>query len=211
LCEAGDLFTHPQLRRQLADPTFYAPVAFDAEDSGGLLAVHDRTTADAALEIIVHQGEGLRDEKWADPAHRELTHYQKFRQLAEGIVPIGAVRPAATNPVTADFPDSIRPVSDLFNALYRYTYLTLHALFEPRDDKGPLIGRLYRLMGNGMRPVARYLMEQDVGGGHVAGPTFECFDFDRDPPDQLGEIAGAVAAAHPQLAGVAGVIATLRE
>jgi rubrerythrin len=61
LGESEDLFTNPQRDRQMADPAFYEPVAFDAEDSGGLMLIEDAASADAAIEIIVHQGEGMSD------------------------------------------------------------------------------------------------------------------------------------------------------
>ena len=151
----------------------------------------------------------MRDERWADPAHQELTHYHKFRQLAEGVVPIGAVRPAPVNPVTSDFPAPIRPVSDLFNALYRYTYLTLHELFQPFEDKGPLVGRLYRLMSHGMRPLARYLMEQEIGEGLVAGPTFQRYEFEGEPLSQMKELARRVGDSHPELSGLVDLVDSL--
>jgi hypothetical protein len=58
LSERFDLFADPQLDHQLSDPSFYAPVAFDAEDSGGLMLIDGADSAKAAIEVIVHQGEG---------------------------------------------------------------------------------------------------------------------------------------------------------
>lgn len=93
-----DLFNSDTPRVQMSDPSFYAPVTFDKEDSGGLLAVHDLDTAIEAIEIIIHQGEGLSDEKWADESHKELTHYHKLLQISQGSSPLGAVKPVPTNP-----------------------------------------------------------------------------------------------------------------
>ena len=199
-----DLFANPQRDRQLADPSFYAPVAYDASDSGGLMLVDDAASADEAIEIIVHQGEGLSDERWADPSHQELTHYYKLEQIARGISPLGPVRPALTNPTTATLPAEVQPVSELFNALYRYTMLTLDQLFEPSPDKAPLVDRLYALMSSALAPVARYLMELPVGDGAVAGPTFELFEFGGDPAAELGAMIDEVSRTHKRLA-------TLRE
>ena len=61
---------NPRLERQMADPLFYGPVKFDAADSGGLQGIKDLESATAAIEIVIHQGEGLSDERWADPAHQ---------------------------------------------------------------------------------------------------------------------------------------------
>jgi hypothetical protein len=205
LAKSNALFETPQRSRQLADRSFYAPVARDADDSGGLMLIDDVASADAAIEIIVHQGEGLTDDRWADPAHQELTHYYKLERIARGETPLGAVRPAATNPRTIDFPDDIRPVSDLFNALYRFTLQTLDDLFEPREDKGPLVDRLYSLMTQSLAPTARYLMTLPLPGGLVAGPTFEVYEFEQTPAAEIRTLVTLVTAQHPQLGPLSGL------
>lgn len=196
-----DLFADHQPECQLSDPRFYAPVEYDAEDSGGLLLVHDLASARRAIETVVHQGEGITDGKYADPAHQELTHYYKFEQIASGASPLGRVRPVAANPKTADLPEAVRPVAEFANAVYRYLYLTMDELFRPAEDKGALVDRLYGLMSGVLRPVARYLTEQPVGGGMTAGPTFEVFAFQADtsPADQLRALGAVVMEGHPSL------------
>ena len=82
-----------------------------------LMLVNDRASALEAIEIIIHEGEGVADERWADPDHRELTHYYKFEQLANGTTPIGDVWPVLDNPRTRDLPEGLQGVSNLFNAL----------------------------------------------------------------------------------------------
>ena len=149
------------------------------------MLIRDRQSAAAAIEIIIHQGEGLQDVRWADPGHQELTHYYKLQRIAEGRSRIGPVRATLTNPRTADLPPSLRPVSDLFNGLYRYLYLTMADLFDGRSRQAPLVGRLYRLMTGLMRPLGRYLMEQPVGDGFLAGPTFEHRDLGTEPAAEL--------------------------
>ncbi len=207
LSDSYDLFADPQPSCQLADPSFYTPVQFDAQDSGGLGLIDDIASADVAIAIIIHQGEGLSDERWADPSHQELTHYYKLKQISDEVSPIGDVRPALTNPRTADLPPGVQPVSDLFNALYRYLFMTLDELFEVNEDKGALIGRLYGLMSVALRPVALYLMTLPVGDGYVAGPTFEIYDLDTDDPlAALAKLATTVGAAHPRLRGLAAVL-----
>jgi rubrerythrin len=202
LAKTSDIFADPQRDRQLADPSFYTAVEYDAEDSGGLMLIDDVASADAAIEIIVHQGEGLSDERWADESHQELTHYYKLEQIADGTSPLGDVRPLLTNPYTADLPEDVRPVSDLFNALYRYTILTLDELFAPSNDKGGLVDRLYTLMSAALAPTARYLTELPVGDGYVAGPTFEVYEFSGEPAAELRSMVDALADQHPTLAGI---------
>lgn len=199
------LFSDVQAERQLADPRFYQPVEFDAEDSGGLMLIRDLETACEAIEVVVHQGEGVSDEKYADPSHQELTHYYKFEQIADGVSPLGEVRPVMTNPTTAALPEALRPVSDLVNALYRLLYLTLDDLYQPVSEKSPVVDRLYSLMSGLLGPTVRYLMEQPVGDGLVAGPSFEVFEFRTDTPaiDQVKTLAESVLTDHPGLAHLA--------
>ncbi len=134
LAAEGDLFANPAINRQL-EPTHYAPVKFDAADSGGLLVVTSIESALAALEIVIHQGEGLSDDKWSDPSHQELTHYAKFLALADGEVPIGDVHPAMLNPSTVTLPESIRPVARFFNAIYSYLLILMDRAYQPMDAR----------------------------------------------------------------------------
>ena len=209
LSAASDIFSDPQVRRQLADPSFYSPVAFDAEDSGGLMAVVDRATADEAIEIIVHQGEGLSEDRWADPGHHELTHYHKLLQIAEGISPLGEVRAVPTDPRVADYPEPIQPAAHLFNAAYRYTYLLLDELLGPSPDKTEHVSRLYTIMASTMSSVAYWLVEQPIGDGLVAAPTFEVYEFSGDPVAELAALATEVAPLGDELADIAEPFAQL--
>ncbi len=201
MAASHDLFANPQRTRQLADPAFYSAVEYDSDDSGGLMLIEDADSAAEAIEIIVHQGEGLSEERWADPGHQELTHYHKYKLIADGAVPLPKVFPAPTNPRTADYPERIRPVSDLFNALYRTVFLTMNELFGEDADKSTGVSDLYRTMSDLMAPVARYLMREPIGEGMVAGPTFEVVELRADDPAaELAAHARRVVAHHPSLA-----------
>lgn len=185
-----DLFADPQTDSQLGDPRFYAPIQFDAEDSGGLVEITDLDTAIEAIEIIVHQGEGLSDERWADPDHQELTHYHKLLQIVEGEEPLGRVIDVRPGPRTADYPEPLRVVSDLFNASYRYVFLIMSRLFSPNNDKAADVDLLYRFMSDVLSPVARSLVRQELEDGSFAAPTFEVFEFTEDDPlDQLLDLS----------------------
>lgn len=204
-----DLFADPQVERQMAEHSFYAPVMFDSDDSGGLGVIDTVEAANEAIHVIIHQGEGVSDEKWADPGHQELTHYYKFLRLAEGKTPIGAVLPVPQDPRAADYPDDVRAVADLFNAAYRYIYFVMDEIFDNCPDREGLVGRLYRLMSDVLSPLAHHLVATPVGAG-VAAPTFELYEFgDADPVTELNRMAAAVAAEHEELDGVAKTIATL--
>ena len=181
-----DLFADPQRSAQMSDPDFYRPVALDADDSGGLLLVEDLESAVEAFEIIVHQGEGLSDERWADPSHQELTHYWKLVKIADGESPLGSVLPVRTNPTAAAYPDDIRVVADLFNAAYRGMYLTMHRLFSDEGLQRRAVGVLYILMVDVLSPLAHWLVRQPLGDGMNASPTFEVYSFAGD--DRLAQV-----------------------
>lgn len=204
-----DLFADATSSRQLGDPSFYAPVAFDAEDSGALVFIDDLETAIEAIEIIIHQGEGLSEDKWADESHQELTHYHKLLRIHQGESPLGEVRPLRANPRTNDYPPELRPVSDLFNAAYRCILILMGECYVRDVDQRMKVDRMYRLMTGVLSPTARYLVRQPLGDG-FAGPTFEVVDL--APEDPLGELlrlSAETVSGHPELAGVRELISQL--
>jgi len=214
LDEDGGLFDAGRTDRQMTDPGYYATVEYDTEESGRLHAVTDRESATSAIETIVHQGEGYRDEEYADPGHHEQTHYHKFNQIAEGTHPIGETRPVPTNPRTAEYPAHLRPAAELFNACYSYLYVLLDGLYLPLDAerKDDLITELYGVMVAAMRPLARFLTRQPLAEGSVehAAPTFEFYRFDGDPTEELHRLADEVTERNPELAHVHGSLVQLR-
>lgn len=198
-----DLFSSPQSDAQMTNAAFYRPVAMDAEDSGGLMLIDDLDSAIAAIEIIVHQGEGLSDEKWADPAHQELTHYHKLLQIRDGITPLGKVLPVRANPRAAEFPAGLRQVAELFNALYRAVYVALDRIFGG-DAQSRAVGVLYLIMGDLMSQVGQFLVHQPLNGGEHAGPTFEVHEFgDAGPVSEITQLADGAAREYPELSSVA--------
>ncbi|MEA1903734.1 MAG: ferritin-like protein [Actinomycetota bacterium] len=198
-----ELFANPQREAQMSDPTFYQPVAFDAEDSGGLVGIEDLDSALEAIEIIVHQGEGMSDDKWADPDHQELTHYYKLLQIHDGQSPLGPVRDLPTNPRTGDYPPPVREVAELFNAVYRSLYLVMDRLFAAESNKRLAVGVLYILMADVMSQLATFLVKQTIGDGRYAAPTFEIFEFRSDDPlDEMIAMSASVANDFPELSTV---------
>jgi hypothetical protein len=202
-------FADPHLDRQMSDPTFYGAVEFDAKDSGGLMPVHDAASAKAAIEVIVHQGEGLGEERWADPAHQELTHYYKFAQLADGSVPVGDTWPVVSNPRAADYPPDVRLAADLFNMGFTALIGTMEALYAAGSDQGAEVGRLYGLMSNVLSPTARHLVTMPLDEHTTGGPTFEWFDFHDDPARLAAEMAQSIGETIPALADVASAFAVM--
>jgi hypothetical protein len=209
---ADELFAANDLERQLGDPSYYAAVEFDADDSGGLELIRDMDGVRRALSTVIHQGEGLSDERWADPAHQELTHYYKFVAIRDGEEPLGEVWPVAVSPVATDIAAPLRDVAILADTIYSAILLTLDELYEPLqpETRGPLVGVLYTLMKDALGPTCRFLMSQPIRPGSAthAGPAFDLVEFSSHD-EAVAELAGAAkrsAAAFPELAPVAAVI-----
>ncbi|WP_411968807.1 ferritin-like domain-containing protein [Haloferax sp. YSSS75] len=200
------LFETPRVARQMMDPSYYAPVEFDVEESGGLRPVTDLESACLAVETVIHQGEGLRDEHWADPGHHELTHYYKFKQIADGTYPLGTVRPVPTNPTRDDFDPALRPVAELFDAVYSYTFVLMDEIYSTtdREEKDALVANLYVLMSGVLGRIARYLTSRPAADDTDvrAAPTFEFYRFEEPSKaaTEIRELAAAVASNHEELA-----------
>jgi hypothetical protein len=101
-------------------------------------------------------------------------------------------------------------VSTLHDLAYRATWLTLQSCYRAGADQAAEVRRLYRLMSGVLRPVALFLLEQPLGDGTVAAPTFEPLDVPAAELDQrLAALAHEVAASHPTLAPVAATVSNL--
>lgn len=201
LSEKVDVFSSPQRQAQISNPEFYRPVAMDAEDSGGLTLVDDLDSAKDAIGVIVHQGEGLSEEKWADPAHQELTHYHKLLRLQTGETPLGKVTQLKRNPSVAEFPDDLHLPANLFNALYRSAYLAMARIFKGDEYQSRAVGVLYLVMADLLSQVGRFLTRQPLGDGEYAAPTFERYEFgESDPLADLLQLAENTASVFPELA-----------
>ncbi|KAB1197844.1 MULTISPECIES: ferritin-like protein [Haloferax] len=216
LDDDGSLFDDPQVERQMLHPGYYAPVEFDETDSGGLHPIEDIESARRAIETVIHQGEGLRDEHWADPSHHEMTHYYKFKAIANGTYHLGEVRPVLENPTTDDFDPALHPVSDLFNAAYSYTYVLMDELYTTtdRDTKDALVRDLYTVMSGMLSPLARYLTSRpasETSETHAA-PTFEFYRFDDSstPWAQIRGLTTTVARETGELVQLNGVVESLQ-
>jgi hypothetical protein len=166
------------------------------------LFIDDLASARRAIDIIVHQGEGLADHHWADPARQELTHYAKLLRMADGYGSIGPIRPLPIDPRTAGYPEHARSPVILFNAVYRALFHVLDALYRPGGSQGALVGVLYLLMTEVMGQLARHITAIPAGDGAVCGPTFEFVDLGREPVASLVALATGAAVTDPDLAGV---------
>jgi hypothetical protein len=192
LARSGPLFVADQQHRQVANEHFYGAVEFNVDASGDLMFVGDLESARRAIDIIVHQGEGLTDDQWADPGRQELTHYAKLLRMLDAFPSIGPIRRLPTDPRSAGYPDRARSAANLFAAVYRSLFHVLDALYRPGGSQSALVGTLYLVMADIMGPLARHLTSIDIGDGTVAGPTFELIDLGPDPVGGLSTLATGI-------------------
>jgi len=130
----------------------------------GLFPVHNVETALRALEEIVLQGEGA-------PAHRDDSHYARFKSVHEELLELKAARPefepawnAAVNPVLAEYTETsnvircsnpqARRVMDLGNSVFGLMLHTLAQVSAPmplpkglRQDLSDASAELMRVTG----------------------------------------------------------------
>ncbi|MEU8809090.1 ferritin-like protein [Streptomyces violaceoruber] len=164
--------------------------------AGHLAPVTDLSSALAALEEIVEQGEGAaRAEVWDGdkdmfhPGTRAVSHYYRFQELALGrryqtgdtpdsgptgeavTVDEAGIRPVRPNPRLADHPEgsAIRAAQEVFNQTYCKTLEMLEQAFNGNPAMlGMSVGTMYALKAQ-----AQGLMALQDDDGQAAGPTFE--------------------------------------
>jgi hypothetical protein len=123
----------------------YVAAYWNVDGGGEPVLITDLTSALGALKMIVDQGEGIDPAKPSVPIDPlkpvpgldELPHYTKFKQIADGIDPIGPVWPLPRDPRGADYAadPAARSISDLFNASYCYVLHMLDVIYRTsRDD-----------------------------------------------------------------------------
>jgi hypothetical protein len=203
LADQVDLFADPQVDRQFHDASGYVTVKYDDEKSGGLIVIDSLETALAATEVAIHQGEGVQHARFADPDHRELTHYSKFLSLVDGSVDIGTVVPLVKNPSVSAMPPDVAQIAELCNALYSYLFVIIDRLLAPdRRDRHELVGLLYGVMVGLLAPVSRYLTTKPADNGEFWGPPFEYYDFSEpdSAEDELRRLGEPLANEHPLIA-----------
>jgi hypothetical protein len=179
LCKGGNIFT--------GKPEKQVSTGFRALQN---IAVTDEKSALAALDLIVHQGEGSRRSP-LDP-ELELAHYYKYQEVYFGRKLIrledepnprwayvghaisydpAGVRPVIANPSRATYqPGSrLRSLNDTFNFTYTNMLKALHRVFNGQPDTlGPAL-----LGMQSLKAQAQVLMATSIVPGLNAGPSFE--------------------------------------
>jgi hypothetical protein len=167
-----------------------------------IIGVTDLRSALAALQLIVHQGEGAGHVQVWDggcdmfhPDRKAVGHYYRLLQLRLGrryrpgdtpesgpsgdpvAVDWTAVRPMRPNPCAADIADpAVRAAMTLFDARYATVLQRLERALDGRPDAfGDAVGVMFHL-----RTAAVTLMSMRIDGtDETAGPSFE-----HVPPDR---------------------------
>jgi nitrite reductase/ring-hydroxylating ferredoxin subunit len=158
-----------------------------------LVPVTDLTSAQAAIETIVEQGEGARSDR--DDAHfgmflRVLVEYLEFKRRDPDFEPARPVMaawvrpPSGTNlsdPTLITDPTTAG-VADLFNATYEVLLQMLVRFFAHTEETEEELRTLSRTAVGAMslliKPLGQLLTTLPVGAelpGKTAGPTFEFY------------------------------------
>jgi hypothetical protein len=152
--------------------------------------IRDRTSAFAAIDDIIVDGEGA-------PADRRSSHYGRFaaiRKEYHDLDDFSAARKVVRNPQTRRLPDAeygttitnklSLDVAETFNEAYAIVLLMLQHVFtfgEGPEQQQALKSSLGHMMSTAIRPIAEILTElpaHTADDPQRAGPTFELY---RDP------------------------------
>jgi hypothetical protein len=159
-----------------------------------------------------------------DPAKKELSHFEKFAQiyctyqtlsdkfnnLGIGAINISDyfVMNVPTNPYTVDYPDNIKPVSNLLNGVYTYIFVMIENCYKKSGSTQfeifmfgihkSMIFILNSLCGDIMK--LQYTAPD--GNVYYASPTFEDYPFGlvSTPKSQLIDLFNAAVKAYPAIA-----------
>jgi hypothetical protein len=215
----GDLWINNQPELQ------YDNAYWNNDGGGGPIRVVDLASAHDAIDMIVEQGEGMApgdDEVPVsfpyDPATDplELSHYAKFKAIAEGIGAIGDVWPVPTDPSAADYESPAKELATLFNAAYSYVLCMIDTIYNTtsetvvpghRSERYGLERTFIAAMGGLLYPIADLLVRQEAGGFHLhAAPTFEYYELpETGKKEHLEELCRDLVRHYPELGGDDGV------
>jgi hypothetical protein len=218
IADGFERLSDPELWKAAHTDLQYDKAYWNQDGGGAPIVVIDLPTALQALTTIVEQGEGAAPGgdvvplKPADaqPGLEELSHYAKFRQIAEGIDEIGDVWPVPTNPTRDSYEGALAELATLFDAAYCYVLCMIDALYTLSTETrrpgvhSPRYGMertFVAAMGGLLYPIADALVRAN------AAPTFDYYAFDEHIPKkaQLEALCDAVLGDFPALGGDDGV------
>lgn len=225
IAEGFDRLSGPKLWRNPHVDLQYDEAYWNQDGGGVPIVVKDLESALEAINTIVEQGEGAApgdDEVALKPGApqaglEELSHYAKFRRIAEGIDEIGDTWPVASNPSRDEFDGPVADLATLFDAAYCYVLCIIDAVYTKssktrtpgkRSPRYGLERTFIAAMGGLLYPIADLLVRQSgPRRGQNAAPTFGYYAFDGEgsKKDQLIALCDAAVADFPSLGGDDGV------
>ena len=205
---------------------------------GKAIYVNSLETAKQAINEIVQQGEGClppdqrlyQKQQWGAYNHYgmrsddtygpilgipfELSHYFKFKDLADGTVPIGDTYPMLPNPSPDKFTSPwSKELAELFDGSYTLLVKSLQVLFGEKTDSDPYFTVIVPLMQSVFPVLAPQLMQlpvladSDPKVGPNAGPCFQYVETTLDQlvtqAQQLNDSLQAAATENPKLQSLA--------
>lgn len=172
--------------------------------AGKVIAVTDKASALLAIDEIVKQGEGASNihaplvpfENWGSyenygkrtdntygpilGSSRELSHYYKFKVLADGIVPITDTYPMLPNPSPDKFTNQqAAKAAEVFNYSYSAMLYAMEQSFSSDKKENPFFTVACPIMQSILSPLGVQLMTMptdsngDSSNGPNAGPPFQ--------------------------------------
>ena len=224
-----DALDGPELWKHNRPELQYSHAYWNNDGGGSPVVVTDLESAKEAILTIVEQGEGIDPDRGTvpidptkpTPGLDELSHYAKFKRIADGIDKIGVVYPVPTNPRAADLQTegSASKLIDLFNAAYCFVLCILDEIYSASsEDIAPgnhsrrygLERQFIAAMGGLLYPIADLLVHTPLSppaGGtgrepHLA-PTFEFYPFPEDQSKKrhLTDLCNKAIVDFPTLGG----------
>lgn len=225
ITEGFERLSGPELWAQNRPDLQYQSTYWNQDGGGSPIVVCDLPSALSAISTIVEQGEGAApDQDWVpisptspEAGQTELSHYAKFRRIAENIDQLGTVWPVPTNPTLASYTGTpAEPLAELFNAAFSYLLAMIDALYATsRQTVQPgqtshrygLERTFIAAMGGLLFPIAALLVTIPLPDGLHAAPTFEFFAFGEtsSKKEQLAAMCDKLLGKFPSLGGDNGV------
>jgi Ferritin-like len=223
--EGFERLSGPQLWAQNRPDLQYQSTYWNQDGGGSPIVVCDLPSALSAISTIVEQGEGAAPgEDWVPTSPTspvvgvtELSHYAKFKRIAEDIDQLGTVWPVRDNPTLAGYAGTrAEPLAELFNAAFCYVLAMIDAVYatsrqtvQPgeKSSRYGLERTFVAAMGGLLFPIAALLVTIPLPDGSHAAPTFEFFAFAQtsSKKDQLAKMCDNLLGDFPSLGGDNGV------
>ncbi|CAE6480923.1 unnamed protein product [Rhizoctonia solani] len=185
--------------------------------SGQLATISDLKTAEEKLTLIIEQGEGGPPPEGSTSTSGTPSHYEIFKDLSTKHLKVHKLIP---NPNTRQFEgkETLHSAMLLFDAAYSYLLWSIELVWTyggpDEDKKKKLKGNIGPLMWGIMKPVALFLVGQDLKTVKKkrAAPPFNLYTFSQgtSPLDEFKAIATQAEKDYPNdLKGIQGKVGGL--